>query len=83
MCLMKNVDRTGNTGRVGGKWVFDTPKFLILNLAIGGIYPHKTNGVKAPYFGLPEDTAARIRQDGASIQIDWVRVTQPVNLVPA
>lgn len=60
-----------------GEWRFDTPKYLILNLALGGAYPFKTNGVETPYNGLPEPTVERIREDGIAIQIDWVRVTQP------
>ena len=60
-----------------GEWRFDTPKYLILNLAIGGAYPAKTNGIEEPYYGLPEATAAYIVENGATIQVDWVRVTQP------
>lgn len=62
---------------VYGEWRFDTPKHLILNLAIGGIYPAKTNGVAEPYYGLPQETLDRIIADGVAIQVDWVRVTQP------
>jgi len=60
-----------------GEWRFDTPKFLILNLAIGGAYPAKTNGIEEPYYGLPEHTADYIAENGAAIHVDWVRVTQP------
>lgn len=60
-----------------GEWRFDTPKFLTLNLAIGGTYPFKTNGVKEPYYGLPKATADRIAREGIGVEIDWVRVTQP------
>ena len=59
-----------------GEWRFDTPKYLILNLAIGGVYPAKTNGIEEPFYGLPEDTASHIAEHGAAIQVDWVRVTQ-------
>ncbi|TGY87746.1 glycoside hydrolase family 16 protein [Marinicauda algicola] len=59
-----------------GEWRFDTPKFLILNLAIGGVYPFKTNGVEQPYYGLPAATAERIRNGEIAVQIDWVRVTR-------
>lgn len=59
-----------------GDWRFDTPKFLILNLAIGGVYPAKTSGITEPYYGLPESTADHIAAEGAAIHIDWVRVTQ-------
>lgn len=61
-----------------GEWRFDTPKFLILNLAIGGIYPFKTSGIDDPYYGLPAETVERIQDGGLAIQIDWVRVTQSV-----
>ncbi|MEE2526846.1 glycoside hydrolase family 16 protein [Hyphobacterium sp. HN65] len=57
-----------------GDWRFDTPKHLILNLAVGGEYPHKINGRKSPYYGVPAATAEAIKRDGAAIQIDWVRV---------
>ncbi len=63
-----------------GEWVFDTPKFLILNLAVGGIYPHKTNGIFEPYFGLPAETAERIKAEDMAIHVDWVRVTQPADV---
>lgn len=59
-----------------GEWRFDTPKFLILNLALGGAYPFKTNGIETPYNGLPQETVDRIQEDEISIYIDWVRVTQ-------
>lgn len=58
-----------------GPWVFDNHKFLILNLAIGGTYPYKTNGIDSPYYGLPEETVDRIKRDEAKVLIDWVRVT--------
>lgn len=61
-----------------GRWVFDTPKFLILNFALGGAYPFKTNGIREPYEGLPEATVARIRRGELAMQVDWVRVYGPV-----
>jgi beta-glucanase (GH16 family) len=60
-----------------GRWAYDNPKFLILNLALGGAYPFKTNGVTTPYAGLPASTVARIEAGEARILIDWVRVTRP------
>src|SRR5205807_1511303 len=39
-----------------GRWAYDNPKYLILNLALGGAYPIKTNGVKSPYPGIPQST---------------------------
>jgi len=57
-----------------GKWSFDTPKFLILNFALGGAYPYKTNGIEKPYQGLPTSTVERIKQGSVAMQVDWVRV---------
>ncbi len=59
-----------------GRWAFDNPKFLILNLALGGAYPLKTNGVRSPYPGLPDATVARIKAGTARVLVDWVRVTK-------
>ena len=60
-----------------GRWAFDNPKHLITNFALGGGYPHGVNKAETPYFGLPQTTVDAIKQDRASIQIDWIRVTQP------
>jgi hypothetical protein len=63
-----------------GRWAFDNPKFLIVNLALGGGYPRSVNGAKGPpYVGLPDSTVRLIQRDGAAVLVDWVRVTQPVN----
>lgn len=59
-----------------GRWAFDNPKYLILNLALGGGYPRAVNGAGAPYPGLPPATAQRLRADGAAVLVDWVRVTR-------
>ena len=59
-----------------GRWAFDNPKFLIVNLALGGGYPRSVNGAKVPYEGLPESTVQLIQRDGASVLVDWVRVTR-------
>ncbi|MBB1286765.1 glycoside hydrolase family 16 protein [Flavisolibacter sp. BT320] len=58
-----------------GKWVFDDPKFLILNFALGGAYPFKTNGIKEPYNGIPASTVNLIKQGKSKMLVDWVRVT--------
>ncbi len=58
------------------KWRFDTPQHLILNFAVGGIYPFKTNGIAKPYKGVPESTASRIRDGELAMEVDWVRVYQ-------
>jgi beta-glucanase (GH16 family) len=59
-----------------GNWKFDNAKYLILNLAIGGAFPEKVNGVKSPYPGLPETTVERIKAGEAKLLVDWVRVTK-------
>ncbi len=59
-----------------GRWSFDNPKYLILNLALGGTYPGKTNGVKGRYPGLPDDTVHTIEKGRARVLVDWVRVTR-------
>jgi beta-glucanase (GH16 family) len=59
-----------------GPWAYDNPKYLILNLALGGAYPVKTNRVKTPYPGLPESTVQRIKDNQAKVLVDWVRVTK-------
>jgi beta-glucanase (GH16 family) len=62
-----------------GPWVFDDPKYLILNFALGGGYPFKVNGVRRPYYGLPKSTVQAIREDKPRLLVDWVKVTQPVS----
>lgn len=57
-----------------GKWSYDTPKFLILNFALGGAYPYKVNGIEKPYQGVPSSTVERIKQGGVAMYVDWVRV---------
>lgn len=61
-----------------GQWVFDTPKHLILNLAVGGIFPVKINGIKGPgqRYGLPETTADLIKQNKVTMMVDWVKISQ-------
>ena len=59
-----------------GEWAFDNPKFLILNLALGGAYPYKTNGVEEPYNGLPASTVDLIKAGKAEVLVDWVLITE-------
>lgn len=59
-----------------GKWVFDGSNYLILNFALGGTYPFKTNGVHKPYFGIPESTVEAIRRDQIRLLVDWVKVAR-------
>ena len=58
-----------------GKWSFDNPKHLIVNLALGGNYPFAVNKTQTPYRGLPESTVRAIQQNKVKILVDWVRVT--------
>jgi beta-glucanase (GH16 family) len=57
-----------------GPWVFDNRKYLILNFALGGVYPFKTNGVDKPYYGLPESTVQLIKDDQVKLMVDWIQV---------
>lgn len=59
-----------------GAWTFSNPKYLILNLALGGAYPFKTNGVQTPYPGLPQSTVERIQNGEGRVLVDWVLVTR-------
>jgi beta-glucanase (GH16 family) len=59
-----------------GRWAYDEPKFLIVNLALGGQYPRAVNGVATPYVGLPQSTVDLIKSDMAVMAVDWVRVTK-------
>jgi len=59
-----------------GRWAYDNPKFLIVNLALGGAYPLKTNGATSPYSGMPESTVQLVKDGGAKVLVDWVRVTR-------
>ncbi len=59
-----------------GKWAFQGKKYLILNLALGGTYPFKTNGAREPYLGIPAPTLERIVAGEAVLLVDWVKVEQ-------
>jgi beta-glucanase (GH16 family) len=59
-----------------GKWAFDNSNYLILNFALGGVYPFKTNGIHEPYFGIPESTVEAIRHDQIRLLVDWVKVAR-------
>jgi beta-glucanase (GH16 family) len=59
-----------------GPWAYDTPKHLIVNLALGGQYPQGVNKITAPYPGLAADTVDLIKADKATMLVDWVRVTR-------
>ncbi|MFN8250291.1 MAG: glycoside hydrolase family 16 protein [Ferruginibacter sp.] len=59
-----------------GPWAFDNPKYLLLNFAVGGIYPFKINGIKQPYYGLPAATLEDIKAGKSKMLVDWVKVTK-------
>jgi beta-glucanase (GH16 family) len=59
-----------------GRWVFDTPKFVILNFALGGGFPHSVNKTEKPYFGLSQSTVNKIKAGEAKTYVDWVLVTK-------
>ena len=59
-----------------GKWAFDNPKYVILNLALGGAYPYKTNGVTTPYNGIPDSAVQSIKNRKAKVFVDWVKITK-------
>jgi beta-glucanase (GH16 family) len=59
-----------------GEWAFASPKYLILNFAVGGVYPYKINGIKEPYYGLPAPTFEAIKNKESKMLVDWVRVTK-------
>ncbi len=61
-----------------GTWVYDTPEHIILNFALGGGYPFKTNGIAEPYNGLPAETAEKIKRGELAMEVDWVRVYAPL-----
>ncbi|QPC99120.1 glycoside hydrolase family 16 protein [Qipengyuania soli] len=60
-----------------GKWRFDNPKHIILNFAMGGAYPFKTNGIKEPYNGVPQETVAKVETGTVAMLVDWVRIYAP------
>ena len=80
--LVFNVDGkqefrvTRQTVERHGRWAYDNPKFLIVNLALGGQYPQSINKVTEPYVGLPQPTVDLIQADKAVMVVDWVRVTR-------
>ncbi|MFL9844015.1 glycoside hydrolase family 16 protein [Flavobacterium rhizosphaerae] len=59
-----------------GEWAFDNPHYILVNMALGGAYPAKINGVKEPYYGLPQSTVNDIIAGNGKTYIDWIKVTQ-------
>lgn len=62
-----------------GPWVFEQQHFIILNFALGGTYPYKTNGVHKPYYGLPEATVRAIQNNEIKMLVDWVKVSNDID----
>lgn len=60
-----------------GVWRFDNPKHVILNFAMGGAYPFKTNGIKKPYNGIPAATVDKVKTGTVAMLVDWVRIYGP------
>ncbi len=59
-----------------GRWAFDNAKFIILNFALGGVYPAAVNRLKAPYYGISSSTVNKIKAGDAKVLVDWVLVTK-------
>lgn len=64
-----------------GSWEFDDDKFLILNVALGGTYPYKTNGITDPCYGLAAGSVDAIADDRVRMLVDWIHVTTDVTTV--
>lgn len=60
-----------------GPWRFDRPQYIILNLALGGIYPFNENKVTTPYYGLPQATVDAVKAGKVTMEVDWVRAWAP------
>ncbi len=65
-----------DVARHGPPEALDSAKYVVLNLALGGVYPAKVNGVRAPHLGLPDSTVRRIAAGEARVLVDWVRVVR-------
>jgi beta-glucanase (GH16 family) len=59
-----------------GRWAFDNPKYIILNFALGGGYPHGVNKIDTPYFGISQSSVDKIKAGKAEFLVDWVLVTK-------
>lgn len=61
--------------RFFGPWVFDQQHYMLLNVALGGHYPFKTNRIMKPYYGMPEVTVNAIKNNEVKMLVDWVKVS--------
>ena len=46
--------------------------YLLLNVATGGAYPFKINGVRSPYYGVAAETVDVDPVTTARMLVDWV-----------
>ena len=60
-----------------GAWRFDREQYIILNFAVGGVYPFNVNSIDTPYYGVPQETVDRIKGGELAMEVDWVRVWEP------
>jgi beta-glucanase (GH16 family) len=76
---------TRNMVTAYGPWAFDNPKFLIVNLALGGGYPQGNDHISLPYFGIPQSTVDEIKNGDGKVITDWVlilRQRQSISTIP-
>ncbi|WP_083507043.1 family 16 glycosylhydrolase [Frankia sp. ACN1ag] len=57
-------------------WVFSRPKYIILNLALGGSYPASVNHYSEPFYGVSPHTLSEIKAGEGVFEVDWVRVSE-------
>jgi beta-glucanase (GH16 family) len=59
-----------------GPWAYDNSKYLLLNLALGGVYTASMSGMQnAPYPGITAETVDLIKAGKVRMLVDWVKVT--------
>lgn len=59
-----------------GPWAYDNSKYLLLNLAVGGVYTASMSGMQdAPYPGVAAETVDLIKAGKVRLLVDWVKVT--------
>lgn len=59
-----------------GPWAYDNAKYLLLNLAVGGVYTASMSGMQnAPYPGVTAETVDLIKAGKVRMLVDWVKVT--------
>jgi beta-glucanase (GH16 family) len=79
--MMRTVTRADVEAR--GQWVYDNPKFILLNLALGGDYPQGYNGCNGSplpagcfAYGLKQTTVDNIIAGLGVVEVDYVQVWQ-------